>query len=68
MQSNFVTVTMEKSFCRTCRERVTLLVNEDLHQVAVVSFFICWKCKTVSEVGVGLCVDKTPEEVRNESR
>ena len=66
MQSNFVLIPMGKSYCsrmvdkgtgklRLCHEKVTLLVNQDPHMSGAPSFFICWSCQAVAEVGVGPC-------------
>lgn len=52
MVTKYVTQVMPKSRCLSCGERPTLLTHENPTRKEAM-FFICWKCKTVAEVGKG---------------
>ena len=51
MKSKYVLQQTEKSFCPICSEPVSLLASDDLKRQH--SFYICFLCKEVFEVGVG---------------
>jgi len=40
----------EKSYCPNCRKNPTLLMAD----AEVAAFYICWTCKEVRQIGVGL--------------
>ncbi len=50
MSSPYILMPMPQSFCQKCHQKVSLLCGET-HSLP--SFFICWNCKSVAEVGVG---------------
>ena len=50
-KSNFILQKCDKSFCKNCDSKVYLLTSKDGRAGA--SFYICFKCHYVAEVGVG---------------
>jgi len=54
MARKFVIQKDDKSHCPQCLETVDLLIPIDiLTRPYGPMFYICWKCKTVAQVGVG---------------
>ena len=51
MKSNFILQKCDNSFCKNCRSKVDLLTSRDGR--AGPSFYICFNCYYVAEVGVG---------------
>ena len=51
MKSNYILQKCNKSFCPNCNSNVHLLTSRDGRKGA--SFYICFNCHYVAEVGVG---------------
>jgi transcription elongation factor Elf1 len=51
MASNYIIHLTQSSYCPHCNERVSLLCDKDGEQKP--SFYICWNCEFVGEIGVG---------------
>jgi hypothetical protein len=65
MRPKFVLLGLDKSFCSKCGSSVSLLCDREA-QRGIPNFFICFGCKTVSQVGFGE-VPNSWEEVREKS-
>ena len=51
MKSNYVLQQCDSSWCKNCSTKVLLLTSRDGRPEA--SFYICFNCRCISEVGVG---------------
>jgi transcription elongation factor Elf1 len=51
MNSIYILQKMDKSFCPKCNEKVYLLCSKGIGDKP--SFFICFDCETVGQVGIG---------------
>lgn len=60
MNSKYVLQKMEKSHCPKCLKLVWLLVYDE-RPVGTPSFFICFECRQIWQVGVGPVVKTEPE-------
>lgn len=50
----YVLVNAVGSRCTTCETETVLLTSPELVTPPPVSFYICWACREVRQVGVGL--------------
>jgi len=51
MESNYVIMQTQSSFCPNCNNLVYLLGDKDGKEKP--AFFICWSCHFIGEVGKG---------------
>lgn len=51
MSSNYIIHLTQSSFCPHCNDRVSLLCDKDGKQRP--SFYICWNCEFIAEIGKG---------------
>jgi len=51
MASNYIIQATQSSYCPNCNNLVYLLCDKDGRQCP--SFYICWNCKFVAEIGKG---------------
>ncbi len=49
--SHYILNKTEKSHCPECNQQLYMLANENLTKVA---FYICFNCKFVGQIGVGV--------------
>ena len=52
MKSKYILQKTDKSFCKYCNNKVSLLCHFS-DMISFASFYICFKCKKVFEIGKG---------------
>jgi uncharacterized protein with PIN domain len=55
MKSKYTLQRTASSFCPDCHEQLYLLSQENMHN----SFYICFSCKRIGEVGGGVVCHET---------
>ena len=63
MDSNYILHLAQSSYCPYCNERVSLLYDKDGEQRP--SFYICWNCEFVAELGKG---EVTEQRMKSEGK
>lgn len=54
MNSNYVIQQTEKSNCHVCGKPLYLMSNWNMQKDNPPAFYICFDCKSIREVGVGI--------------
>jgi predicted RNA-binding Zn-ribbon protein involved in translation (DUF1610 family) len=61
MSSDYIIQIVQSSYCPNCNNLVYLLCHKDGESP---SFYICWNCHFVGEIGVGIVT----EEIQGEGK
>ena len=62
MASNYIIQRTQSSYCPHCNNLVYLLCDKDV--IPCPSFYICWNCHFVAEIGKG----RITEEIQSERK